>query len=109
MASTTVHSNVRTYDITTNVKTIIANTGHPRPDGVLEISTRAGDTLGSGTLSVVASNEASPAVGTAAHWSTIAGMEALEVGKTYRVRVSAGTVALALTGSSGASLSVQVI
>lgn len=97
----------RTYTITTNGRTVIADASTPRlADGVVEFAVLAGGTLGGGTLSGQGSYEDAPNTGTTAHWATVAGMETLEVGKLYRMQIGAETAALNLTGATSPSLTI---
>ena len=96
----------REYTISANGRTVVASASAMRFDGILEVAVLTGGTLGGGVLSVQASYEDAPNTGTAAHWVTVAGLETLEVGKLYRIRVGAETIALNLTGATSPSLSI---
>lgn len=103
-----VKSPARSYTISASGRTVIADQSTMRFDGEIEFGIVSGGSLGGGTLSAQCSYEDAPAVGTAAHWLTVAGLETLEVGKMYRLRVGAETIALNLAGATSPSLTIVV-
>lgn len=103
-----VKSPARSYTISASGRTVIADQSTMRFDGVVEVAIVAGGSLGGGTLSAQCSYEDAPNTATAAHWLTVAGLETLEVGKTYRLQVGAETIALNLAGATSPSLTIVV-